>query len=142
MCIQTGIFVKECNDLGPLPAGDAELVAHYNKMLKLERDYTESVDRLFKPWQSLMAKGSSDWRGMIGKTGLAQRRCRLWRPFMVRGYNDKRFEYATITCVESAQQSLQSLKQLYEVDAPLTALCEYFVSRSDSGWQLIGFLCL
>ena len=120
----TAIFVKECGELGPLPSGDAELVTHYHKMLKLEKDYMESSERLFKPWRQFMSEGSNDWRGMIGKTGLAQRRTRLWRPFMVRGYADKRFEYATKTCVEGAQQSLQSLKRLYEIDAPLNALCE------------------
>lgn len=128
---QTSVFVKEAHDLGPLPSDDTQLVPHFNKMLKLEKDYMQETKRLYSSIAGLLGRKTSmgDWRQHIGKTGLAQRRCRLWRAFMVRGYTDKRFEYATKTCVEAAQESLDCLKKLYELNAPFSSLCKRQVTH-------------
>ena len=59
------------------------------------------------------------------------RRCRLWRGYMVRGYADSRFAYATNACVESAQTVLDSLKKLDEQRAPIDMV--WFITRRELG---------
>lgn len=122
----TALFIKQAHDLGSVPSSSAEKEKHFEALKTLEAEYLERVGE-YMCNGVLRPQILDDWRSHVATCGFAMRRCRLWRPYMVAGYTDPRFAYATSASREASLTILHQLKVLKELKAPTSGV--WFLSR-------------